>query len=169
MALELLIADEAVCLDKAPGDPKAKRVKCDSPEAAYQIVGKGAPISAEDAKTHGVKTKPYEATTTLRLDSHTIARTPEDKKFALTQPQPTLTAARAEAMRTAANASISTMVAEDQALSRELDEAAKEDDAADAKKVSAKSTKTRTARTARAKKTTTSTAKKEETAKPANG
>lgn len=165
MALELLIADEAVCLDKAPGDPKAKVVKCDSPQAAYQIVGKGAPVSADDAKKFGVKTKPYEATGTLRLDSHTIARTPEDKKFALTQPQPALTAARAEGMRTAANLSISSLVAEDQAKATEADAAAKEDDADTTKKLAATAKAPRKARAARAKKST----KKEEAAKPANG
>jgi hypothetical protein len=162
MALELLIADEAVCLDKAPGDPKAKVVKCDSLQAAYQVVGKGAPISADDAKKFGVKTKPAEATGTLRLDGSTIARTPEDKKYAATLPQPALMAARAEQMRTAANLSIAALVAEDQAKGRAADEEAKEADTASTKKLAAKGENKKRKGTTASKAT-----KKEEAAKPA--
>jgi hypothetical protein len=170
MALELLIADEAVCLDKAPGDPKGKVVKCDSPQAAYQVIGKGAPISADDAKKFGVKTKPAEAAATLRIDSHTIARTPEEKKFAATQPQPALMAARAENMRAAANLTISSLVAEDQAKGRAVEEEAKAEDTATTKKLAAKGeNKKRKGPTARKAKTTKAAAKKEEAAKPANG
>jgi hypothetical protein len=160
MALELLIANEAVCLDKAPGDPKAKVVKCDSPQAAYQVVGKGSPISSDDAKRLGVKTKPAEATGTLRLDGSTIARTPEDKKYAATLPQPALTAARAENMRAAANLAISSLVAEDQAKARAANEEEAESDKKLAPKGENKIRKTRTSRKAK-------TAKKEEAAKPA--
>jgi hypothetical protein len=167
MALELLITDEAVCLDKQPGEPGAKVVSCTSDKAAFQLVGKGSPISKADADRFGVKTKNAETSrVTLKVDSHTIARTPEEKAFALTQPQPQLTAARAENMRSAANLAIASMAAEDQAKSAEADEEAKKEDEAANKKLKTKTenkSATKTPRKARAKKST----KKEEAAKPA--
>jgi len=110
MSFDLLLTDEAVCTDKHPNDPKAKVVACTSPEAAYQVVGKGAPISADDAARFGVKTKKADASSyTLRLDSHTIARTPEEKVFAATQPQPGLQMARAEQIRTSASLAVASL------------------------------------------------------------
>lgn len=164
MALDLLLTAEAVCLDKHPNDPKAKIVACTSPEAAFQLVGEGTPISAEDAEKFGVKTKKAEATATLRIDSHTIAKTPEDKEFAATQPQPALTAARAEHMRTAAGLSVASAIAADYAKTAETAEDSKKADAAANKKLKAKTeNKAKKPRKARAKKAE----KKEEAATPA--
>lgn len=166
MALELLLTDEAVCLDKPPADPSAKVVKCNTPEAAFQLVGKGAPISADDAARFGVKTKKAEETNfTLRMDSHTIARTPEEKAYAMTQPQPGLVAARAEQIRSAANLAVASLVREDQAKATEATAEAKKAEEGENKKLKAKlANKTAKApRKARVKKA--AAAKTEETKK----
>ena len=138
MSFELLVTDEAVCTDRNPSDPKAKVVPCTSPEAGYQVVGKGAPISAEDAHRFGVKTKKVEESNyTLRLDSHTIARTPEDKAYAATLPQPGLVAARAETIRSSAALSVASLGNAAAAKAAEADEEAKKADEAADKKLKA--------------------------------
>ncbi len=138
MTLELQVTDEAICLDKQPGDPTAKVVKCDSPEAAFQMAAKGSPISADDAKRLGIKTKPGElAGYTLLIDSHTIARTPEDKAYAMTQPQPGLVRARAEQIRSAAAVAVASLTTADQAKSLEAAEESKKTDEASTKKLKA--------------------------------
>ena len=136
MSFELLTTDEAVCTDKNPSAPDAKVVKCDSPEAAFQLVGKGSPISAADAKRFGVKTKPGElAGYTLLVDSHTIARTPEEKAYAMTQPQPGLVRARAEQIRSAASLEVASLTAADQTKAFEAGEESKKADALADKKL----------------------------------
>lgn len=151
MTLDLLITDEAVCLDKPPADPGAKVVPCTSEKAAYQLVGKGSPISSADAERFGVKTAKADTTNyTLRLDSHTIARTPEEKAYALTQPQPGLVAARAEQIRSAANLAVTALTREDQAKATEVAAEAKKADEGENKKLKAKlENKTRAPRAAR--------------------
>jgi len=172
MALELLVTDEAVCLDKQPGDPGAKVVPCTSEKAAYQLVGKGSPISSEDADRFGVKTKKAEATNyTLRLDGSTIARTPEDKAFAMTLPQPGLVLAKAEQIRSAAALSVASLTAAEAAKATDADAEAKKADAEADKKLKAKgeTKKAKPARKRAAKKPAKAATKKEEAAKPANG
>jgi hypothetical protein len=139
MSFELLLTDEAVCTDKHPSDPKAKVVACGSAEAAFQVVGKGAPIAAADAERFGVKTTKADATNyTLRIDSHTIARTPEEKAFAATQPQPGLQLARGEQIRTSANLALASLASTDAAAAQEADAEAKKDNEAADKKLKAK-------------------------------
>jgi len=135
MSFDLLLTTEAVCLDKHPGDPDAKVVPCTSEKAAYQMAAKGTPIAAADAERLGIKTEKADATNyTLRLDSHTIARTPEEKAFALTQPQPGLVLAQAEAIRASAALSVAALSTQANAQQAEATaEAKKTDDAADKK------------------------------------
>ena len=138
MSFDIQVTDEAVCTDKNPSAPDAKVVKCDSPEAAYQIAAKGSPISEMDAKRLGIKTKPGElAAYTLLLDSHTIARTPEDKAYAMSQPQPGLIRARAEQIRSAAALEVASLTTADQARSLESEEESKKADALADKKLKA--------------------------------
>ena len=138
MSFDIQVTDEAVCTDKNPSAPDAKVVKCDSPEAAYQLVAKGSPISEMDAKRLGIKTKPGElAGYTLLVDSHTIARTPEEKAYAMSQPQPGLIRARAEQIRSAAAVEIASLTTADQARSLESDEESKKADALADKKLKA--------------------------------
>ncbi len=138
MSFDLQVTDEAICLDKQPGDPTAKVVKCSSPEAAFQMVAKGSPISADDAKRLGIKTTSAElAGWTLLIDSHTIARTPEDKAYAMTQPQPGLVRARAEQIRSAAAVAVASLTTADQAKSLEAAEESKKTDEASTKKLKA--------------------------------
>lgn len=158
MSFDLLLTDEAICLDKHPQDAEAKVVSCTSVEAAFQLAGKGTPISAEDAARFGVKTTKAEATNyTLRLDSHTIARTPEEKAYAATQAQPGLVMAQAEQIRQSAALSVAALGTAAAAKNADAAAAAKkEDEKADAKvkaslekaprKTSAKSTRKTTAR-----------------------
>ncbi len=160
MALELLITDEAVCLDKAPGEPGAKVVPCNSEKAAYQVVAKGTPISKEDADRFGVKTKKADADNyTLRIDSHTIARTPEEKAYALTQPQPGLVMARTEQIRSAAALSVASLAAAEAAKATDATEESKKAAAEEDKKLKAKieDKSAKPARKPRAKKTKTET------------
>lgn len=139
---ELLLTEEAVCLDKAPGDPTAKVVPCGSDAAAYQIAGKGSAISAADAERFKVKTKKAEsASTQLMIDGSTIAKTPEDKAYAATLPQPHLQRARAESIRAAAEAEIYSLALADAAAAAEAAEKAKKADEDTAKKLTAKSDK----------------------------
>jgi len=135
MSFDLLLTEEAVCLDKAPGDPEAKVVACGSSEAAYQMVAKGAPISAADAARFGIKTKKAElANYTLKLDGSTIAITPEDKAYAATLPQPGLQLARAEQIRTSAALSVASLNTVASAASADAAAEAKKDtDEADEK------------------------------------
>lgn len=134
MSFELLVTEEAVCTDKHPSDPAAKIVACSSPEAGYQVFGKGALISADDAKRYGVKASPATPTYTLRLDSHTIAHTPEDKAYAATQPQFGLQMAKAEHIRTAADLAVASQATATAATAAAAAEDAKKDtDAADKK------------------------------------
>lgn len=178
MSFDLLLTDEAVCLDKAPGDPEAKVVACDSEKAAYQLVGKGQPISEYDASRFGVKTTKADATNyTLRIDSHTIARTPEDKAFALTQPQPGLVAAQAEQIRASAALGVAALTSAHNAATVDAaNEAKKTDEEADKKikanlaaKAAEKPKAQKTAKATKARKATkkTTAKKKEEAATPA--
>ena len=138
MSFDIQVTDEAVCTDKNPSAPDAKVVKCDSPEAAYQLVAKGSPISEMDAKRLGIKTKPGElAGYTLLVDSHTIARTPEEKAYAMTQPQPGLVRARAEQIRSAAALEVTSLTTADQAKAYEAGEESKKADALADKKLKA--------------------------------
>jgi colicin import membrane protein len=138
MTFDLLLTDEPVCTDRDPSDPKAKVVACTSPEAAYQVVGKGAPISAEDAARFGAKTKKHDETNyTLRLDGSTIARTPEDKAYAATLPQPGLVMARAESIRSSAALSVASLGTAAAANAAAAEEEAKKADALADKKLKA--------------------------------
>lgn len=130
MSFELLLTEDAICTDK-----DGKVVACDSEDAAFQVVGKGAPISAEDAARYGAKTKKADTTNyTLRIDSHTIARTPEEKAFAATQPQMGLQLAKAEEIRTSANLAVASLNSAAAAKAAEAaEEAAKTDAEADKK------------------------------------
>lgn len=169
MSFDLLLTDEAVCLDKHPSDPEAKVVACTSDKAAYQMAAKGTPISAEDAARLGVKTTKADLPNyTLRLDSHTIARTPEDKAFALTQPQPGLVAARAEQIRASAALSVAALTtAQARDAVDATAEARKTDEEAN-KKIKAKLEAKTPAKPRKARKATKkTTAKKEEAATPA--
>lgn len=169
MALELLVTEEAICLDKAPGEPGAKVVACNSEKAAYQLVAKGTPISQEDADRFGVKTKKADlANYTLRIDSHTIARTPEDKAFALTQPQPGLVMAKTEQIRSAAALAVASLATAEAAKAADATEESKQAAAEEDKKLKAK-LEDKSAKPAKAprKARATRKSKKEEAAKPA--
>ena len=138
MSFDLLLTDEAVCLDKQPGDPSAKVVPCTSEKAAFQLVGKGSPISAEDAERFGVKTKKADVTDfTLKLDGSTIARTPEEKAYAMTLPQPGLVAARAEQIRASAAMSVASLTNAEAAKGAKASEEAKKAEAENDKKLKA--------------------------------
>ena len=155
---ELLLTADAVCTDKHPSDPAAKVVACGSAEAGYQVVGKGAPISAADAERYGVKTTKADANYTLRLDSHTIAITPEDKAHAATQPQFGLQIAQAEHIRTAGELALASLTTANAATAAAT--------ADDAKKADAKTNKKLAAKTKPAKKATRKSTKKAKTAAP---
>lgn len=143
MSFDLLLTEEAVCLDKHPGEADAKVVPCTSEKAAYQMVAKGAPISAADAARFGIKTTKADTSNyTLRIDSHTIARTPEEKAYAASQPQPGLINAQAEQIRQSAALSVASLATAANAQAADAAaEAKKADEKADEKVKAALATK----------------------------
>lgn len=159
MALDLLITKEAVCVDKHPGDPGAKVVACTSDKAAFQLAAKGTPISQEDADRLGIDTEKAElGNYTLRLDSHTIARTPEEKAWAATQPQWGLVQARTDQIRSAAALTVASLAMAELAKAAPDGEQKKADDEATAKAKEAAESK-KAPKPAKAEKATTTKAK----------